>query len=236
MIMKIMKYSVLLILYIAIINIVPASAQNSNQNGEQSRPFLGFSRDAHTPQLLLSVDPFPLLNGRLKLNLEKQINNDKNKYFVLTLSGFYLPEKEDREWEGIISGSDYFKKLNGYNIEGAYKQFFPHSQLYWQAGIGYTFSRVKYLKYDYYPYIEDGLQFYEYLGKDIKKNFHKISPNINIGIQSSISGWVFIDIFIGLSYNHAFYNGREVFSDYRGFGYRGISYNGGINIGIPLKR
>lgn len=233
--MKALKYLIVIVFFIQI-NESVVSAQNGYQSEDFPRPFLGLSRDKHTSEIILSIDPFYLLNRELRLSLERQINHNPDKYLMLTLSGNYYPEKNDMEWQSLSDDCDNFIKAVGYGISGAYKQFFPYSRVYWMAGVRYNYSHVKYFSYDYYSYTENGLQFYEYLGKDIKKNFHKISPNLNIGIQTSIYGYVFIDIFVGLAYNYSFYDGKKIFDSYNDFGYRGISLNGGINIGFPLKR
>lgn len=232
--MKIIKLSIFILLLI-VVGTKQVSAQETGENDKQSRPFLGLSRTKYTPQTIFSVEPIFLSNRRLKLNLETQINHNPERYFMLTLGGYYFPEREEEEWQSHISGEDYFKKLNGYTIGAAYKQFLPRSCFYWFGGIGYNYYRVKYLAYDYYSYTEDGLLFYEYLGKDIKKDFHRISPNINIGIQWALNNYVFIDFYYGINYNYSFYSGKEVFADYEGFGYRGLSPNFGISIGILLK-
>lgn len=191
------------------------------------------------PKYTLAVQPFYLDNGGLRFDVERQLNNPKN-WLQLSISGFYLPHKNNRIEYWKTSNSDYesFNKLNGLGTGLAYKSIFYSTSLYYSAGLSYTHYRVTYSDSNYHRFMEDGLTFYEYYQSNQRQIFNKLTGSLCFGVQSSLNRIFFIDAYLGLGYSYSFYDEKKKpFNDNMyGYGYRGLHVTGGVRFGITFGR
>ncbi len=193
------------------------------------------------PKYTIAWQPFHMFDGKLKLDFEKQLNSPKN-WLQISLSGSYLSMKaplyNSYSWSTFQSNFDDFSKLNGFGGGIAYKSIFYSTCFYYSIGVNYAHNRVRYYDYDYFPYIEDDLSFYEYRKNLQRQIFNKLSTSICLGIQSNLNRTFFFDVYLGFGYSHSFYDeSKRAFDDESlGFGYRGVFPSGGVRLGITFGR
>ena len=201
-----------------------------------------------TPQYAISIEPMYLSNGGLGLNLEKKIRS--NHWVELNLKGYYLPHGEDiqeedfllHSWysEGYITINSNFNRisgLSGLGIGATYKYYFFRRYMV-NTTFSYNWYNVEYAAYNFYPYIEDGLTFYDYTWTDIHQTFHKLGLQVAIGVRSKFERWIFAEPYAGLGYTCSFYNqDKQSFNETMfGYGYQGFYLTAGIKLGLNLQK
>jgi hypothetical protein len=198
------------------------------------------------PRYAVSVEPFYLFNGGLRLNVEKRLT--PKEWLELNITGYHLPHSDIREdnflwWsyeEGghVTSNSDFtrFSGLNGFGIGGTYKYYF-HSTCFVSTNASYSYYDVEYPDWDYYPYKEDGLTFYEYELNSKHQNFNKLSGNVCIGVRSFFRHTFVLEFYGGVGYAYSFYNENKKSYDETvfGFGRRGFHPVFGMKVGFNIK-
>jgi len=193
------------------------------------------------PKYTIAVQPFHLMNGTLKLDFETQLKSPKN-WLQLSISGSYLPKKDiyraEYSWSNFNSDFNDFTGLNGFGVGAAYKSIIYSTWLYYSVGASYSHYRVRYAGYGYFPYIEDGLTYYEYYPAQQKQIFNKLSSSVCLGMQSHFSNTLFFDVYIGIGYAHSMYdeNKRSFEEGMYGFGRRGTFLAGGLRIGVAFGK
>ena len=194
----------------------------------------------------VSVEPFHLMNGGLRLNIEKRLRPDN--WVELNLTGYSLPHRNMRPtrygWEDNgywTSNSDFesISGLSGLGIGGTYKHYFAPSFMI-NTALSYNWYNVGYSDtvYDFYPYTEDGLTFYDYKWTHISthQNFRKLAAHVALGVRSSFQRLIFIEYYGGMGYAHSFYdtNKRSYNETMFGYGYRGVYWTLGVKLGFNL--
>lgn len=200
-----------------------------------------------TAQYAISFEPNHLLNGGLRLNLEKKIR--ANDWMELNMTGYYLPNRSIQSnhdyswwWNGddySTSNADfgYISGLSGLGIGGTYKHyfFFPFSI---NTALSYNWYNVEYMGYDFYPYTEDGLTFYDSKWANVHQPFHKLAMHVALGIRSSVERPFFVECYAGLGGAYSFYdeNKRNYNQTMFGYGYRGFYLTMGVKLGFNLRK
>jgi hypothetical protein len=198
------------------------------------------------PRYAVSVEPFYLFNGGLRVNVEKQLK--PKEWLELNITGYRMPYSEIREnnflWWGSEEGghvtpnSDFeqFTELSGFGIGGTYKRYLSSSWLV-STNFSYTYYNVGYPDWDFHPYREDGLTFYDYGLKDTYQTFNKLTGNVCIGVHSDFSHAYLVEFYGGLGGAYSFYNQNKKSYDETmfGFGYRGIHLVFGMKVGFNIK-
>ncbi|MBB4035693.1 hypothetical protein GGR21_001588 [Dysgonomonas hofstadii] len=193
------------------------------------------------PKYTIAVQPFHLMNGTLKLDFETQLKSPKN-WLQLSISGSYLGTRDmyssNYSWSTFNSDFNDFSGLKGFGLGAAYKSIIYSTWLYYRAGVAYDHYRVKYPGFGYFPYIEDGLTYYEYHWTQQKQIFNKLSSSICIGMQSHFSNVLFFDAYIGIGYAYSMYDKdkRSFEEGMYGFGRRGAFLAGGVRIGVAFGK
>lgn len=193
------------------------------------------------PQYTVAIQPFYLADGGLRFDFEKQLGSPK-QWLQLGIAGYYLSDKSNNPgdyWETISSGGDNIMSLKGAGIWINRKAFIPSSRfVYISGGLSYKYLDVGYTGRGYIPYIEDGMQFYEY--SDYKDNqvFNKVTGSLCLGLQTSLRYRIILDTYLGLGYTYSFYDeDKPSFNhDMFGYGYRGVTLIGGIRLGVTFGR
>lgn len=136
-----------------------------------------------------------------------------------------------------------FTKLNGAGIDINYKRFFdPNRSVYYAAGISYARFNIDYMgsygKWN--DYIEDGLLYHEYIfypEDTYTQHINRMSVNQYIGFQPASRHAFLFDMFIGISYRHAFSDkDKNQFDNYTySYGFTGFVFTTGIRFGFGIK-
>ena len=201
------------------------------------------------PRYAVSIEPFYLYNGGLRLNLEKNLK--ANHWIELNLTGYWLPHSDARQKTVdengktsytssgyIISNSDFRRiyGLSGLGIGCTYK-YNLSKYFTLNPAISYTRYNVENTAYDYVPYREDGLTFYEYALIYKKQTFRKLTTQITLSGRSSFKYLLFMEYYTGLGYAYSFYDENKPHFDETmfGYGYRGYYFTLGIKIGVNLR-
>ena len=200
------------------------------------------------PQYAISLEPMHLLNGGLGLNLEKKIRPDH--WVELNLEGYYLPHGEEIHVEDFLFWSwyeggyttlntnfDRISGLSGLGIGTTHKYYFFQRYMV-NTAFSYNWYNVEYAAYNFYPYMEDGLTFYDYKWANTHQAFHKLRLHVAIGVRSKFKHAIFMETYLGLGYAYSFYNqDKRAFNDTMfGYGYRGFYSTVGIKLGLNLHK
>ncbi|MDR1631491.1 MAG: hypothetical protein LBR97_01160 [Dysgonamonadaceae bacterium] len=206
----------------------------------QAQPVQQYS-EITFPRYAVSLEPFYLYNGSLRLNVEKRL--ESNDWIELNITGYYLPhdEIETRKYKGgsyFTSNSDFerFSGLSGLGIGSAYKHYISR-YFFMSAGASYTCYHVRYADISFSKFQEDGLEFYEYKYQDFRQIFNKFTANLSIGARSTFRRTLFIEYYLGVGYAHSLYNkDKKAYDSYAfGFGYKGIYPTSGFKIGFNIR-
>jgi hypothetical protein len=196
------------------------------------------------PRYAVSIEPFYLYNGGLRLNIEKRL--DPKKWIELNITGYWLPYSEIKDgyssWADrggwYTSNSDFneFTKLNGFGLGGTYKYYF-YSTCFLSAGASYTYYGVQYEDRIFSKYMEDGLPFYEYGLQNINQQFQKVTGNACIGAHSFFRHTYSMEFYGGIGYAHSFYDKDKRHFDETvfGFGHIGLYPMFGFKIGFNIR-
>ncbi|GHT56851.1 hypothetical protein AGMMS49982_23870 [Bacteroidia bacterium] len=201
--------------------------------------------DAELPNYAVSVEPFYLFNGGLRLNVEKRLSAREwvelnvtgyiLSYREITESGLYLSDPE--EGGHVTSNSDFYRftELSGFGLGGTYK-YYAWKTIYFSANVAYTYYNVGYLDWNFLPYEEDGLVFYEYGSQNTHQQFNKVLGNLCIGVRSFFTHKYMIEFYGGLGYAHSFYNpDKRAYNETSfGFGYKGVYPVFGMKLGLNI--
>jgi hypothetical protein len=196
------------------------------------------------PKYAISAEPFYLINGGLRLNMEKKLQS--NDWVELNLTGYWLPHSDilpnSYRWEDrggyLIPNADFnrISGLSGLGIGATYKHYLSSFFLV-NPAISYTWYNVENAAYDFLPYKEDGLTFYDYVWTYTNQPFHKLSMQVTLGFRTSPKHLFFLENYLGLGYAHSFYDKNK--SNYTetmfGYGYRGPYLTLGVKLGFNLR-
>ena len=199
--------------------------------------------EKNTDHYAVSFEPNHLLNGGLRVNLEKSISS-KN-WIELNLTGYYLPRRDEQSanndyfywWDdGYRTSNSDFEKiagLSGMGIGLTHKHYFSFP-LTIHTALSYNRYNVSYTGYEFYSYQEDGLTFYDYMWADTQQSFHKLALHIAVGVRSTIRHAVFAEPYVGLGGAYSFYDTskRHYNNTMFGYGYRGIYLTAGVKLGV----
>ena len=198
-------------------------------------------------QSAISIEPHYLMNGGLGLNLETKIC--PNHWIELNLTGFHLSHSDRKfsdyyfwSWYGgghAIPNSDfdYISGLSGLGIGATYKYYFFRNFRV-NTALSYNWYNVGYEGYEFYPYTEDGLTFYDYKWANIHQPFHKLRLHVALGVRSTFERVFFAEPYVGIGYTYSFYdeNKRAYDETVFGYGHRGLYVLAGIKLGFNLHK
>ena len=198
------------------------------------------------PQYAVSVEPLHLINGGLRLNLEKK--GDQNDWLEMSLTGYLLPHRDMQAihrnwWDQDIGGYstantdfDWISGLHGLGAGAAYKHYFPGTHCMISTGLSYNWYNVEYPGYDFQRYVEDGLPLYHYTLIYEHQSFQKLAVHVTGGIRTFFRHKFFMEFYGGIGYTHSFYdsNKRNFNDTMFGYGYRGVYLTAGVKIGLNL--
>ena len=197
------------------------------------------------PRYAISLEPFYLCNGGLRLNLEKKLQS--NNWMEVNLSGYSLPHSDmqpsysyGRDLGGhLVSNADFTRisGLKGLGIGGSYKHYFYYPFFFVNSGINYTWYKVESPLYDYVLYQEDGLNYYDYTWTYKHQQFHKLTAQVALGLRTSSKYQFFLEHFVGLGYAYSFHDNNQpnYSKTMLGYGYRGLYLTIGLKIGLNIR-
>ena len=171
--------------------------------------------------------------GWLQFGPALYYRNDNNSNYYYDYWNNYI----DYEWnENILR--EPFSKLRGAGLDVNYKRFINHSRtFYCAAGLSYTQLKIEYrgMKWDYY--IEDGLQYYEYMPDTQTQNINRMGINTYIGQQIDTRSGLHIDLFWGFGVRISdSEKDKPAFNESMfSYGYSGVVLLTGVRIGFGIK-
>jgi len=200
-------------------------------------------------QYAISFEPNCLLEGGLRINLEKKLRSIDR--LEVNLTGYYLPYRDMQSadnylfsmwWDGggySTLNTDFEKRisgLSGLGIGTTYKHYFFRRFMI-STAFSYTLYNVQYANYDFYQYTEDGLNFYDYLWMNTHQPFHKLTTHVALGARTTFVRTLFAEPYIGLGFAYSFYdeNKRHYDETMLGYGYRGYYLAAGIKLGFNIR-
>jgi len=199
------------------------------------------------PEYAVSVEPLYLINGGLRLNLEKKLPS--NDWFELNLTGYWLPHRDidilpnyygyHYERRGyMIPNADFnrISGLSGLGIGGTYKHFLS-SFFMINPAFSYTWYNVEKPLCDFVPYKEDGLTFYDYMWTYQQRSFHKLTMQVAFGVRTSFKRLFFLEHYVGIGYAYSFYDKNKLTYNETmfGYGWRGSYLTMGVKLGFNLR-
>jgi hypothetical protein len=202
------------------------------------------TEEKKTARYAISFEPNHLLNGGLRLNIEKKIH--PTDWIELNLTGYYLARnggKSNNYWlwasNGYYISNSHFESisgLSGLGIGSTYKHYFPSSIII-NTALSYNRYNVEYPGFDFIPYKEDGLTFFEYRRANVHQPFHKLAAHVALGARSTFERLFFVEGYAGLGVAYSFYdeNKRNYNETMFGYGYRGIYLTIGIKLGFNIR-
>ena len=132
-------------------------------------------------------------------------------------------------------------KINGNGYHLGTKYYFSHNQLedyYIGVEAIYNTYDFKLNDYSYFPYVDDGLQFYEYRLGEINAKSTQMTYCVNAGMTKGY-GRFLVNVWAGLAYTQAstsenFHTFRKSDIYYWGYAFDGWSPNVGLKVGLLL--
>lgn len=191
------------------------------------------------------VPQYVFING-IKGDVEFNISNDIHLYGGGQFyTGLVNSSGNESVSKSSTSTADQSKrsndKINGNGYHVGAKYYFIHSEFedfYIGCEASYNSYDFKLNDYSYFPYIDDGLQFYEYrLGEIIAKS-SQMAYSSSVGITQKYGRFVF-NAWAGVAFTQAttsdnFHTYRKSDTYYWGYAYNGWSPNAGIKVGMIL--
>ena len=196
------------------------------------------------PRHAISVEPLYLLNGGLRLNLEKKLS--PTDWIELNLTGYWLPHRDldpnyygDQHTGGYwISNADFHRisKLSGFGIGATYK-YYLFSFFMINPSLSFTRYNVESSVYDFVPYKEDGLNFYEYIWTYKQRPFHRLTSQFTISLRTPSKNPFFLEHYVGFGYAYSFYDKSTLNYNQTmfGYGYRGYIITLGLKLGFNMR-
>ena len=199
------------------------------------------------PKQTISLQPFYLFNGGLRLEYERQLRSPR-EWVQINITGYHITSDSDFEnyysTDMSVSNSNFddINKVRGFGIGGGYKYFLTKMPEYhWNglkpyvnANLSYTHFNVHHPTWGYTPFKENGLTFYEYGYINKLSKFDRLNTSVNFGFQSSLFNLFYYDMFVGMGYSYSFYKKEDkAFTEgIYSYGYRGLQFNAGARIGV----
>ena len=138
------------------------------------------------------------------------------------------------------SGKDFIvNSVQGLGIGANFKRFLHrHEFIYCHGGIDYSYRKVDFHSYDYFPFFEDDLPFYVYEKRGQKQNFNRFSVTACFGVQAPMEHGFYVDAYVGVGYQYAFYNKNKpaLNKDIFDYGYRGFVPSFGFRLGVAFGK
>lgn len=134
--------------------------------------------------------------------------------------------------------SDFLiKSAPGFGIGANYKRFLHrHEFIYCHGGVDYSYRKVDFHSYDFFPYIEDGVTYYVFDKQSQNQNFNRFSVTACFGVQAPMEHGFYVDAYVGIGYQYAFYdkNKPALNKDIFDYGYRGFIPSFGFRLGVAF--
>lgn len=132
-------------------------------------------------------------------------------------------------------------KINGSGYHFGAKYYFLHSGIeayYLGAEATYNTYDFKLNDYSYFPYMDDGLQFYEYRLGEINAKSTQMAYSLNAGMTQNYGRFI-LNVWAGLAFTQAttsdnFHTYRKNDTYYWGYAFNGLSPNIGLKVGLLL--
>jgi len=116
---------------------------------------------------------------------------------------------------------------------------FHLSMIYYGFGVGYHKINLSYQDYDFQPYQEDGLTYYNYQLGDVREDIQRTNVFGLLGGRTYAGNRIYFDLSIGLGYQKSnikssAFQPRDHESSIFGFGYTGFCYKAVLSVGFSL--
>lgn len=198
-------------------------------------------------KLSINITPQYLFIAGIRADLEYKLTNKINvfagmQYYTGTIN---TSGNESRDINATSSNVDQSKRAND-NLEGngwntGIKYYFLEDQEYnYYLGADLTYNKfnITIKEYDYFPYVEDGLTFYEYRLGNIETDSKQFGYYITAGATTTIKRFV-ANGWIGFGYTETalskdFNKFRKYNSFFGQYAYQGYAPYLGFKIGYLL--
>jgi hypothetical protein len=208
--------------------------------------FTLFSNAQKNDSLGLSFNIIPqyLIISGIRGDLEYKLTNKINvfvgmQYYSGTIN---TAGSETKDLNATIDQSKRANdKLKGNGWNTGIKYYYSKDNNYnYYIGADLTYNKFNIIikDYDYFPFVDDGLTFYEYRLGDIETDSKQFGYNVNVGATSSFKRFV-INGWIGVGYTETQlsknFNKYRKFNSYYGqYAYQGFAPYLGFKIGYFL--
>ncbi len=191
------------------------------------------------------VPQYLFING-IKADIEYKLTNEIHLYGGGQFyTGLVNSSGSESVSKSSSSSADQSKrsndKINGNGYHVGAKYYFKHSEFedfYVGCEASYNSYDFKLNDYSYFPYMDDGLQFYEYRLGEIGAKSSQMSYSANVGITQKYGRFLF-NVWAGVAYTQAttsdnFHTYRKNDTYYWSYAFSGWSPNAGIKVGMIL--
>lgn len=191
------------------------------------------------------VPQYAFING-LKADVEYKLMTEVHVYLGgQYYTGLVNSNGSESVSKSAVSSADQSQRANDKIEGGGYhmgiKYYFTESGLenyYIGAEYSYTAYDFKFNDYSYFPYIDDGLQFYEYRLGEIAAKSSQSTYGVSLGVMQQYKRFVF-NAWAGINFTQAntsdnFHNYRKYNTYFWGYAYQGWGTNIGLKVGVLL--
>jgi hypothetical protein len=191
------------------------------------------------------VPQYVFING-IKADIECKITDDIHLYGGGQFyTGLVNSDGSESVSKSGMSTADQSKRsndnINGNGYHFGAKYYFTRSGIesyYIGAEATYNTYDFKLNDYSYFPYIDDGLQFYEYRLGEINAKSTQMACSVNAGMTQNYGRFVF-NVWAGLAFTQAktsdnFHTFRKNDTFFWGYAFDGWSPNVGLKAGFLL--
>jgi hypothetical protein len=238
-----------------------ASAQERytyiKRNGRPKTIPINWKPDSLMPykRYTVAFSPLHLINSGIKFDFEAELRRRQGEWLQTSLILYVSPPKEGGNYyrrygnnrSRFNSGFDDYYRMWGVGTSFMFKKMLNRRGWYFITGIKFEYYHVEANSKGLFPYVEDGLTFWEDDIRLFEQSFFKPTLQFNMGRHFSISRECFFDLWVGLSYSYSIYDSSKamqqtyggndtytLFSGVDGFARRGVSPNGGFRFGVLL--
>lgn len=191
-------------------------------------------------KISLSVQPLFLITNAARLDMEIQHRDVNNRNAYLVNFELYAGELND---DGFLrGGSGYTDKISGFGIglQQKYKFRAAKNSLYVNYGFIYRHQKLTYQIEDFYPYQQNGLNYFDYGPITKKKNMNTLQLVTTLGYQCIAAQHFLFDMFMGLGYRIPlnkidFGTSRDYDDTIHTFASEGLGIVAGVKFGFQFK-
>ena len=222
-----------------------SQTQAQDKAGRQSLPRYFSTQKKYT----VAIQPFQWFNSGWRFDFETRLGDGPGWLqfgpTVYSASGngnSYSYGYDGYDYHSGFSFHESFSKLNGGGLDINYKRFInPERSLYFASGLSYSRFNIDYHGGygEWKNYMEDGLQYHEYIYSQglHTQHINRTAINSYFGYQVPSRRMFLFDMFVGFSYRHAnSEKDKPAFDRYAySYGYTGLVFMTGLRFGIGIK-